>query len=64
MVPNIDKLAGEVAKVYVMNNQSITSKLAMSQAWSLRYLIGVIRNSIRTDKKDKTKKILPKDPGS
>ena len=42
-IPNIDKLAGEVEKVYLMNNQPITSKLAMSQAWSLRYLIGVIR---------------------
>ena len=63
MIPNIDQLAEEVRKVYALNDKPITHPKSMSQAWSLRHLIGVLRGTVRTDKVDKTKKVWPKDRG-
>ena len=60
---NIDRLAMEVTKVYKLNDKAIITKTAMDQAWSIRHLVGVLRRTIRTDKHDKSKKILPKDFG-
>lgn len=63
MIPEKDSLAGEVTRLYAMNSQPINPQIASSQAWSLRYLIGVLRGTMRSDKHGKTKKILPKDIG-
>ena len=61
---NIDRLAIEVKKVYNLNDKAINTKTTSDQAWSIRHLVGVLRRTIRTDKHDKSKKILPKDFGS
>ena len=60
---NIDRLAMEVTKLYKLNDKTINTKTQYDQAWSIRHLVGVLRRTIRNDKHDKSKKILPKDFG-
>ena len=59
---NIDDLENEVKQLYTMCGQLVNSKTIIAQAWAIRYLIGVVKGSIKAEKGDKTKiKRCPKD---
>lgn len=59
---NIYDLEHEVKQIFAMCNIVVAKATIISQAWSVRYLIQVLKSSLKADKKDKTKiKRCPKD---
>eukprot|EP00435_Cladocopium_sp_Y103_P044436 s523_g12.t1 len=59
---NIDGLEQEVKQLYSMYNVLANEKTVSKQAWAIRHLISVLKQSIKADTKDRTKpKRCPKD---
>ena len=59
---NIDGLEQEVKQLYSMYNVLANEKTVGKQAWAIRHLISVLKQSIKADKTDRTKpKRCPKD---
>jgi hypothetical protein len=59
---NIDDLESEVKQMFSMCGMLANTKTIIAQAWAIRYLIGVVKGSIKAEKGDKKKvKRCPKD---
>ena len=58
----IDDLEHEVKQIFSMYNMLVAPKTVISQAWSVRYLIQVLKGSVKSEKGNKEKiKRCPKD---
>lgn len=60
LLPNVDRLAAEVQRLFAINSLPISTDLAQNQAWAIRHLIGILKSTVRTDRKTGEKK-FPKD---
>lgn len=46
-LPNIDKLAAEVKRVFTLNKAIINDATAYDQGWAIRHLIQVVKGSVK-----------------
>ena len=50
LLPNVDKLAGEICLLCNLWQVTFSADLARKQAWALRHFVSVLKNSVWVDK--------------